>query len=232
MRKLDELFDNDGKALLVVFVGKSYRGKSYFLKYLLSDRLQSGKLKFGLVFTSTRFNDDFTSFLPSNRVIEGYDEETLKKYFDNLKKIKKNLKNGKEMQPNFIVFDDLSGILENDTPFFQNFITTCRHLGTSVFIAVQYLSGKRAISTTMRQQTTHAIMFHSKMKNTTENLYNSYGQMFDTYKEFKNHYDEVTTGDYKAMLYIENEDDKDKNYIAIRAPSPDKLNNSHVKFKF
>lgn len=214
MSNLDNIFDNDGKAITVVLVGKSYRGKSYLLKYLIADRLNRGKFKFGLVFTTTKFNHDY-DFIPSNRVVEGYREDILQKYFNNLKKIKKE---EDVVPPNFIIFDDLVGVLANETSFFNSFITTCRHLNISVFIAVQYLTGKNAISTTMRQQTTHAIMFHSKMKNTTENLYNSYGQMFETLNDFKKHYDAVTKDPYVAMIYMENEDDIDKNYFGIRAP--------------
>ena len=223
-RILDQIFDNDGQAIIVVFVGKSYRGKSYFLKYLISDRLNRNKFKFGLVFTTTKFNGDY-KFLPDNRVIEGYNEEILKKYFNNLKRIKD--KDG-EVPPNFIIFDDLVGVLANQTSFFNSFITTCRHLNISVFIAVQYLTGKNAISPTMRQQTTHAIMFHSKMKSTVENLYENYGQMFDSLKEFRQHYDEITKDQYVAMIYLEKEDDINKNYFGIRAPK----NIPELKFEF
>jgi hypothetical protein len=225
-RILDKLFDNDGKAITFIMVGKSFRGKSHFLRYLLIDRLSSKKLKFGLVFTSTKWNNDYTGFLPDNRIYEGYNEDVLKRYYENLKKIKREKG---DVEPNFIVFDDLVGIL-NGTDFFNNFITTCRHLNMSVFIAVQYVA-KKGISTVVRQQTTHCLMFKSSNKNNTMHLYDAYGQLFDSFKEFKNHFDCITRDKYVGMLYLENEDDIDKNYVPIRAPPPENIPND-ISFDF
>ena len=116
-RLLDELFDaEEQKGQLMIMVGKSKKGKSYFLRYLLTDRLSSGKLKWGLVFTKTKFNGDY-KFLPDKRVTQGYNENTLLKYVDNLKNIKED--NG-TIEPNFIVFDDLVGVLANSTNDFIN----------------------------------------------------------------------------------------------------------------
>jgi hypothetical protein len=64
------------------------------------------------------------------------------------------------------------------------------------------------------------------MRNTIENLYNSYGAMFDMYDEFKQHFMKTTKEKYVAMLYMEKEDERDKNYIAIQAPA------AYPKYKF
>ena len=80
-RTTDTLFNApDGLAQMFVMIGKSGRGKSCFTRYLLTDRLSRSKWKFGLVF------GDF-SFLPDKRVIEGYNEDVLRKYIDNLRQI-------------------------------------------------------------------------------------------------------------------------------------------------
>lgn len=223
-RNINSLFDNGGRAMVCILVGKSFRGKSHLLRYLITDRMLSGKLKFGLVFTGTRYNSDY-DFLPSDKIFEGYNEDVLKKYVDNLKAIKKQKG---EVPPNFIIFDDLVGMLNNQTDFFMNFITTARHLNTNIFICVQYLTGKKAISTTMRAQTTHAIMFKPRMKNTIENLYNSFGGMFESVQDFKKHFLETTKEQYCAMLYRESEDDMNKNYICIKAPA----DYPKINFKF
>jgi hypothetical protein len=214
-RNIDKLFDNDGRALMCIFCGKSFRGKSHFLRYLITDRMLSKKLEFGLVFTGTKYNTDY-DFFPDDKVFEGYNEEVLKKYVDNLKAIKK--KEG-EVPPSFIIFDDLVGVLNNQTDFFMNFITTARHLNINIFVCVQYLTGKKAISTTMRAQTTHAVLFKPRMKNTIENLYRSFGGLFENEKEFKDHFMKITKEPYCGMLYLEHEDNMDKNYICVKAPA-------------
>ena len=211
---IDRLFDNDGKPIFVIAIGKSMKGKSHFIRYLLTDRFLKGKLKFGLVFSKTKFNEDYSMFPDKSRK-EGYNENILIKYVDNLKKIRE--KEGK-VPPNVIIFDDLIGVLSNGTAFFTNFISTCRHFNTSIIIAVQYLSAKGSITPLMREQTSHCIMFNSRTLRTLENLFNSFGGLFDSYYEFKEYFMHATKEPYTAMLYLESIDDIDKNYITIQAP--------------
>ena len=213
-RLTDQLFDNEGKPIFVVMVGKSMKGKSYLTRYLITDRFQSKKFEFGLVFTKTKFNDDY-AFLPEKSVKQGYNEDVLKKYIANLTKIKEKQK---KVPPNFLIFDDLVGVLSNQTDFFVNFVSTVRHFNTSVFICVQYLTGKKAITPIMREQTTHAIMFNSRTRRTLENLYESYGGLFDTLDDFKAYFMNATKEKYSAMLYLEANDERDENYITISAP--------------
>ena len=214
-RNVDSLFDApDGLAQLFVLCGKSGRGKSYFIRFLLSDMLTNGKLKFGLVFTRTKFNKDY-AFLPDKRVIEGYNEDILKKYVNNLRKIAE--KDG-SVEPNFIIFDDLVGVLNNSTQWFSNFMSTFRHTNTTIFIAVQYLPGRNAVSPLMREQTNYAIMFQSRTKRTLENLFENYGGLFDSADEFKQYFLNATQEKYTAMLYSERIDYIEDNYVTIMAP--------------
>lgn len=168
--QMTKLFNNPQKlAQMFVLVGKSGRGKSYFIRYLLTERVVNDGWEFGLVFCKTKFNGDY-DFLPDDKVFQGYNEEILEKYVENLQAIKK--KKGK-VPPNFIIFDDLVGVLNNQTDFFNNFISVHRHTNTNILIAVQYLAGRKAISPIMREQTSYAIMFQSRTKRTLEKLYES-----------------------------------------------------------
>jgi hypothetical protein len=224
-RLIDELFDAEpDKGQLTIMVGKSKKGKSYLTRYLLTDRLATGKLKWGLVFTKTKFNGDF-KFLPDKRVIQGYREDTLMKYVENLKSIKE--KEG-TIEPNFIVFDDLVGVLANGTNWFVNWISIFRHTNTHIYICVQYLTGKNAISPIMREQTDFAIMFKSRTANTLKNLYENFGGLFPTRKEFEAHFAQATHERYSAMLYIEDIDDVEDNYMTVMAPA----DYDEMEFKF
>ena len=80
----------------------------------------------------------------------------------------------------------------------------------------------------MREQTNFAIMFRSRARRTLENLYESYGGLFDTVDDFKQHFFNATKVKYSAMLYSEDIDDVDENYITIQAPAEV----PKIKFKF
>ena len=164
-RLVDKLFKtDDDSAALYVLVGKSRKGKSHLARYILMNRLLSKQWHFGLVFCKSKFNNDYTSFLPDNRIYEGYNEQVLMKYVNNLKKI---VKEKGKVPASFIIFDDLIGVLNNATDWFNNFISTFRHVNINVFICVQYLTGKNAVSPIMREQTNFAILFQSRTRRTT-----------------------------------------------------------------
>lgn len=206
---------------LFVFVGKSERGKTHFIRWLVQDQMTRPHkpLKFGLVFVKTKFKHSY-SFVPDDRVIQGYDEEILRKYVENLEAI---YEEEGSLPPNFIIFDDLVGILNNQTQWFINFISTYRHFNISIFIAVQYLTGRHAVSPIMREQTTFAIMFNSKTHRTIQNLWEAFGQLFETVKEFREYLfsntEPKTVGPYVCLVYKEAEDEVEKNYIPMRAPA-------------
>jgi NhaP-type Na+/H+ and K+/H+ antiporter len=94
-----------------------------------------------------------------------------------------------------------------------------RHLSTTIIFNQQYLLGKNAISPIIRNQTTHVLCFNSKTKRTIENLYQNFGQMFDSEKQFKEYFLNITKEPHVAMLYMESEDDIKKNYLPIIAPA-------------
>ena len=224
MSNTDKLFkEPNNLAQLFVFCGKSGKGKSYMIRYLLSDMLQKKKVKFGLVFTRTKFNNDY-DFLPDDKVMQ-YDKEIVQNYVHNLEEMKKK---NKKVQPNFMVFDDCQGILSSQTPFMQNFFATFRHFNINIFIACQYLTGRNSISPIMREQTNYCLMFKSKTRRTLENLYESYGQLFDSLELFTQYFFKATQEPFSCMVYFEREDDVDKNYITIMAPK----NIPKLAFKF
>lgn len=206
---------------LFVYVGKSERGKTHFMKWLLYAQMlrKENPIKTGIVFVKTKYKHSF-DFVPEERVFEGYNEEILKTYVGNLKKM---FEVQKYLEPSFLVFDDLLGILNNRSQWFSNFIATYRHLNIHIHIAVQYLTGLHAINPIMREQTTFAFMFNSKAAITIKNLYLAYGQLFEKEKEFKqylfDHTEPRSVGPYVCVVYEEFEDDIDKNYIPMRAPA-------------
>ena len=96
---------------ICVFLGKPKQGKSYALRHILLKNTIDKKLfKYGLVFTKTKFNGGY-DYLPDEYVYEDYNPEILQQYLDGLKELDE-----KNLQPSFIVFDDIQGVLSNADP--------------------------------------------------------------------------------------------------------------------
>jgi len=205
---------------LFVLVGKSERGKTHFLKWLMMDQMFRAKnpVKTGIAFVGTKFKGSY-GFLPQDRVFEGYNPAILKQYISNLKK---EFEEKGKLEPSFLICDDLLGILNNDESWFNNFMGTFRQYNITMYVAVQYLTGRHAISPTMREQTSYCIMFNSKTNKTIGHLYENYGQLFPSKQDFQDYYWDNTepskVGPYVCIVYKESEDRLEENYIPMRAP--------------
>ena len=57
-----------------MLIGTRKSGKSYALRHMLTDMLLRRQLKFGLVFTSTKFNGAY-NWLPDKYVFDEFDKE-------------------------------------------------------------------------------------------------------------------------------------------------------------
>jgi NhaP-type Na+/H+ and K+/H+ antiporter len=158
-------------------------------------------------------------------VHEGLDLEVLNDYLNKLKQYRKET--GQVIE-NFIIFDDLQGVLNTQDNTLNSLFSTFRHYGSSIFLSCQYMN--QAASTTLRENTQYAICFNSKTENTIKSLFQSFGQLFDNYNEFKKHFLNATKESYHAMLYIESEEDKAKNYQSIIAANPEQMKGIKINF--
>ena len=202
----------------ILLVGKPKKGKTTALKYLLLknslDNFEgSANFEFGLVFSKSKFTGEYDFIENQEYVFEDYDESILEKY---LNKLKETLENGNEVPNNFVVFDDMIGVLNKLSPFFVNFLGTHRKTNTSIFFATQHL--KTGSSTTLREITTHALIFNSKQMNTLQAVYENFGAMFKNIGEFKDNFWDITKEPYTAMLYLQDVDTIDDNYLSYKAP--------------
>lgn len=206
-----------------LLVGKPKRGKSHLLRWLLyhftiddsvkpKDRFQSI-----IVFTGSKFNDDFAGMLPDKCIIqmsrENY-ESILENYLNQLQKVKKARGS---IPPTALVFDDVIGLLDSNTDAFSSFISTFRHYNITVFVCVQYV--KKNISTTFRECVNHFYLFNSKTELALRAFFESCGQLFDSYQEFKAYFLRATSQPYTALFYNQDEDSREDAYRVIRAPA-------------
>ena len=52
-------------------------GKTYLVKYLLTDLYKKKKINYGIVFCSTSFNKDNFDYIPDNYLYNSYDENII-----------------------------------------------------------------------------------------------------------------------------------------------------------
>lgn len=208
---------------VTVCVGKPKRGKSYAVRWMiLKNTIDKKIFKYGIVFTKTKFNGDF-NYIPDEYVYENYDPEILEQYLDGIKQQQK-------IQPSFIIFDDIQGVIEANDPVLTSLIACHRHYKISIFFCFQYIYG-RGSTPVLRECTTNAILFNSKGDRTLRALYENFGQLFDSYNDFKEYFLKCTSEPYTAMLYIQDLDHIEDNYLQFKAP-PNMEKYKHIKLDF
>ena len=204
---------------ICVFLGKPRSGKSWALRWnILKETVDNKNFRYGIVFCRTKFNKDY-EYIPDEYVYENYDPMILQQYLDGLKKLDE-----KELQPSFIIFDDIQGVLSGNDAVLTSLNACHRHFKISVYYCFQYIYG-RGSTPVLRECTTMAFLFNSKGKRTLEALYENFGQLFDSFNEFKEYYLACTKEKHTAMLYMQNVDDIEENYLQFKAPSPKEMKN-------
>jgi hypothetical protein len=222
------------KPHFVCFLGRPRQGKSHCMRWLLSKALAKNVFKFGIVFTNTKMNGDY-DFIDDKYVIQGYDENVLQAYLDFVEETtkddeeekeeeKKKSKKKKRPPENFIVFDDLAGVMK-DSAVWKSFISRYRHYNCSVLFGVQYAT---FLSTLARECITHACLFSQKTKRARKHIYETVGDTMDE-KPFNLLLDEMTSEPHHFMWYDANADD-DAKFASRVAPPPEKLSKKVFTF--
>lgn len=156
----DLKWDIEKAPVRVLLYGGSGSGKTHLLKFLMIKQFIDGPLfKFGRLYSSTHEVSSDYDYLPDSCKRTKFDINQLMSYINNMRKtIKKNRTINSEFKtpPNFIIFDDMLGLVGQYKDDFRNFIATCRHTNTSIFFTAQQHSGA---GTTLKSNLTHAFIF-------------------------------------------------------------------------
>ena len=225
-----------------LIAGKPKKGKSHFIKWFLYDNMlgdtpDSKKFKYGIVMANHASIGEY-NFLPRNVLFEGYNEYSLKFYINGLVERNNSLNevagnNGNIkvlIEPNFVILDDLVGLLSSNSEWFISFVTTFRKTNTTIIIATQYLN--KNISPTIRECINYAILFNTKTARSLKAMFDAFGGLFESFVQFKEHFFNITkktdTMFFPAMLYYELEEDISMNYLQIEAPKD--LPTVNIKF--
>lgn len=225
-----EIFDNDGNLylenmqfpLIYLFVGKCASGKSVAIKNLIYNYAKLSYFKFGIAIVPSKFNSGY-DYLPDKYVIESYDENYLKNYFNKLREFKK--KSGM-IPSNFLILDDILGSINLYSSWWQHFFSTYRHYNCTVIFGSQSITGKGAISTLLRQVCNVCVMYRNVFHDNIEQLYKAFGALMEDQNEFEKVFLNVTKTKYHALLFANDRDSKETSYYDyISEVAPDfKLN--------
>jgi hypothetical protein len=198
-----------------LFVGKPGSGKSNAIKaIILWQCLKNNPLyEFGLVFTGTKFNQDY-DYIPSEYLVEGYNEGVLRNFLDVIKERKEK---GERVPHSFLIIDDMMGLLNNYNSLLTHVVTCRRHYNIHIFLACQYVA--RGSSTILRSCVKYAVLFATRDQRSLKALYDSFGGLFDKYQEFKEHFFKITDKKFSAMCYDNYaQHEAEDNYFVIKFP--------------
>lgn len=156
---------------------------------------------------TAKMNNDY-NYIPKQWIYDQFDPNILQQFIDGISKLDKKV-------PCFMVFDDQQGLLNRNDPMLLNCIAIHSQISCSLFFNFQYLYGSMP---TLRECTTVALLFNSKGKRTINGLFENFGQLFDNYDDFKNYFLALTNEPYVAMMYLQDIDDINNNYLYFKSP--------------
>ena len=199
------------KPKVVLLLGKPRRGKTHALKHLILSQVKhsSNPFQYGVVFTGSDFSDEY-SWIKPEFVCSDYSDDKLQIWLQQLKD------KHPKIPHTFIVFDDLVGLINQSRGYWTNFVCNHRHYNVTIFITAQYLM--RGVSPTFRECVNFAILFNSKTYITLKAIHESFGQLFESFKEFKAHFLRITVPKFQAMLYDQDKEFLQGNYVSYKAP--------------
>ena len=199
-----------------LFIAKRNSGKTHLIKYLIYTFLEQKVFQWGVVFSATNFNTHQFDIVDKKYQYNTVDDIVLEQIMTIQEKSKVGC---------FIIFDDVLGTVNFNSPTIKKLFTTCRHYNISIFLATQYL---KSIPLLIRQNSDYVFLFDIKNLNTLRDFYDEWGSNFETFDEFKIYFKKSVNG-YSCLL-VDQKDNNKKDmdiYSTFTAPSsfPDfKLN--------
>lgn len=200
---------------LITIIGKCGSGKSVCAKQILKTCCGKGIFSFGRVYTATKaLCDDWTTVIPEKHVFENFSDDHLKAYVEKLKEWK--IRNKKPIPHNFLILDDLLGIINVHSRYMKWFLSCHRHTSTTVVIISQYLIAN--ISTQLRTLCDYAVIFGNRFRRDRKNISDFAGQLCDSEDEFLRLMDSLKK--HEAILYNSHGKTKEEAYMFWKAELP------------
>ncbi len=194
---------------LIILNGSQGSGKSHVIRYILYTLRK--RFAYGLVFTNTFFDGDAFDYIPKKYVHPQYDEEVLEKLMD----IQQKLVEQDKIKEAFVIFDDcMDDPDEFKSSVLKRLTTQLRHYHITVIFSTQYVN---QLPARMRTNAMAIIIFQTDTEISLKALYQSYGQKFDSFQDFKTYLMD-NIGNYNFVYYKKNELNPKKLYTVMKAP--------------
>lgn len=210
------------EAKLILLCAKQGSGKTHCINtilYYFKDYFECG-----IVFTNTKFDEPFPSF-PDKFIFDYYSEDAL----TNLMKKQENLVKKGITRPCVVIFDDcLDDPGEFSSEPLKKLATQLRHYNITLIMSTQYCN---LLPPRIRSNAMIVIMYQSDTKANLESMYESFGQRFDTYREFKNYVIGNLEEKYRFIYYDKNSEEKDIGKIYQVMMCPKHIPKFKLKFK-
>jgi hypothetical protein len=176
---------------LLLINGEQGRGKSKLIDYLMYKNRKN--FDYGVVFTNTHFEPGNYDYISEKYIHPEYDESVL----ESLMKIQEDLIKEKKFKDCFVIFDDCIDKKQFESPVLKRACTQLRHYNMTIIFATQYAN---ILPPWMRSNAMGIVMFLSDSHRNLKALFESYGQKFDSFNNFKN-YIMMNLGNYKFVYY-------------------------------
>ena len=192
-----------------IIAGICGSGKTSAIEYILYKNKK--KFDYGLIFTNTFFTDNSFSYIPNQYVHGEFSEEKLSNFMD----IQSNLVKQGVKKNAFLVLDDcLDDPGMWNSSVFKRLISQFRHYNITIIITTQY---PQAIPARFRSGAFQILIFQNTTERAIRGLFESFGQLFNLYNEFKNFVNQSTVN--YQFIFINNkcpENSIEKKYQVMR----------------
>jgi hypothetical protein len=214
------------KPSVYLLLGKQDSGKTFLLRDLFYSMSKNKFFEFGYAYSASSHyanKECSLNFLDKKHIFNGFKEKHLQGYIEGLIKIKEELQaQGKEMPHNFIIFEDVLGLIHFESEFMKNWMCKYRHTNTSIFFCAQYLKG--GVGTNFREYCKYVFIFKQNTDRSKEALYKEFGtQWFEREDDFCQYLTDVTKQKYHCLLYIHGNETFEESWFDHCAGEPPKF---------
>jgi hypothetical protein len=190
----------------VLICGAVGAGKSNLVKALIAANWQ--KFNAGLVVCPPGSEEDFEQWIPQ-RWLPGWGRAK-----DAVQLLVKRQLETRERTA-FLILDDCIGTINFNSGFWCNLFITTRHLRITIFVTTQYAA---KLPMVVRANTGQAFIFRQRVERSFKLLYESFGQSFNRWQEFRAFIREHTAAPFSCVRY----DSKSDSFVDCLPPDMSK----------
>jgi len=192
---------------LLILNGICGSGKTHFMKYLLYRLTSEGFVDYCIVFSPTKFTQQW-NMLPEKYIFPEFNDETLQKIMEIQEKQQK-----KQL---LLIFDDCLGSVKFNSKVVSRFFSCFRHYRAKVMLSTQNVN---KIPPMIRDIASHIAIFETFAERCLTGLYDSYGHCFERYEDFRK-YVKTKCRNYSFILFSKRKEKDDPfHYRIFKCPN-------------